>query len=74
MESIEQVQEWLRLKQLYAQMSEGELQSVADEGYELSRDCATSAARRDFPGEVWTFRLGTRLQDISTPSDLNLVV
>jgi DNA-directed RNA polymerase subunit M/transcription elongation factor TFIIS len=80
-ESVESVEEWRRLKELYARLTDEELQALADNGYEL-----TDVAKQALRGEILTRGLQIQVRDVPAPpespyepsdfdpSDLDLVV
>jgi DNA-directed RNA polymerase subunit M/transcription elongation factor TFIIS len=80
MDSIDPVEEWRRLKELYAHLTDEELQAAADEGYEL-----TEVAKQVLQAEVLGRGLNIQLRDAPPPeldhgttdfdpADLDLVV
>jgi DNA-directed RNA polymerase subunit M/transcription elongation factor TFIIS len=82
MDSLDQVEEWRRLKELYARMNEGELEVVANEAYDLTEIARPllkdEIARRGLPIQLRTERsqrppVAPVNRDFST-SKLDLVV
>jgi hypothetical protein len=81
MESVDRVEEWRRLKDLYAHVTDEELQALADNGYEL-----TDVAKQALTGEILARGLQIQVRDAPAPpgsshepsdvdpSDLDLMV
>jgi hypothetical protein len=60
---IDRVEEWRRLKDQYAAMSDGELEAIANDGWEL-----TDVAQQALQGEISSRSLKVQLKAAPSPA------